>query len=741
MISKLIKKIRVGVVMGGRSIESEVSFNSGRTVCDHLDTQTYEIIPIFQTLQGCLYILPWKFLHRGKISDFVHRLEHEATRIIWDDLKKYVDFVYLAIHGRYAEDGTVQGFLEILNIPYLGSGVFASALSMNKTIQKQFLQQAGIDVAHGITVNPEIVDEAQKNLQVIIDLLEKEKVNLPWVVKPNNEGSSLGITIVSDKKDILEALVKASTIYKHKKQPVLIEEKIEGMEFSCITITDYITGKLVPLPATEVVVDSSKQFFDYEQKYMPGMATEHTPPRCAVEDRQKIQEACVNATRALDIKNISRIDGFLTKDGRVVIVDPNTLSGMGPASFLFREAAEVDMSHTDLINHLIKTELHSYGLLPKASNKKRNKEMDKKMRVAVLMGGRTNEKEISLESGRNVVYKLSPQKYNAIPLFVSGNMELFKLNQSLLVRNSTKEIESLVDKTQQVKWSDLPSIADFVFIGLHGGEGENGTVQGTLEILGLPYNGSSVLTSSLCMDKFKTNEFLRANGFDVPQSRLLKKDDWDVHKTTILKKIHDTITTFPMIVKPHDDGCSMMVYKVKNLNDLEAAVEDVFTHNKNCVLIEECIAGMELTVGVIGNEKPRAFPPSQAVVRSGILSIEEKFLPGAGENQTPAPLSPKTIAFVQNVIEKTYTAVACKGYSRIDCFYQNEQQSPTKKDRVVIIEVNTLPGLTPATCFFHQAAEIGLKPMDLIDQIIMFGLQEHKFDMVDEKKGKQKDFY
>jgi len=674
-------------------------------------------------------------LHRGKISDFVHRLKKEAQRISWDDLKKHVDFVYLAIHGRYAEDGTVQGSFEVLNIPYLGAGVFASALSMDKTIQKQFLKQAGIDVAHGITVNSEVID--QENVQSIIDLLEKEKVNLPWVVKPNNEGSSLGITIVSEKKDLLKALVKASTIYVYKKQPVLIEEKIEGMEFSCITITDYTTGKLIPLPATEVVVDSSKQFFDYEQKYMPGMATEHTPPRCTIEDRQKIQEACVNATRALDIENISRIDGFLTKDGRVIIVDPNTLSGMGPASFLFREAAEVDMSHTDLINHLIKTELHSYGLLPKASNKKRTNKMDKKMRVAVLMGGRTNEKEISIESGRNVVYKLSPQKYTAIPLFVSSNMELFKINQSLLVRNSTKEIETLVDKTQQVKWSDLPSIVDFVFIGLHGGEGENGAVQGTLEMLGLPYNGSSVLTSSLCMDKFKTNEFLRAHGIDVPQSVFIKKEDWDADKTTISKKISDTIAAFPMIVKPHDDGCSMMVYKVKNSNDLESAINDVFAHDKQYVLIEECIVGMELTVGVIGNEKPQAFPPSQAVVQSGILSIEEKFLPGAGENQTPAPLTKESTLFVQNIMEKTYTAVGCKGYARIDFFYQNVQQSPTKKDRVVIIEINTLPGLTPATCLFHQAAEIGLKPMDLIDQIIMFGVQERMFNMLDDIKMKK----
>ena len=134
---------------------------------------------------------------------------------------------------------------------------------------------------------------------------------------------------------------------------------------------------------------------------------------------------------------------------------------------------------------------------------------------------------------------------------------------------------------------------------------------------------------------------------------------------------------------------------------------------------------MELTVGVIGNDHPRALPPSQAISAQGILSIQEKFLPGAGENQTPALLSQEALRFVQDVMEKVYTILQCKGYARIDCFYQNAQISPTGKERVVILEVNTLPGLTPATCLFHQVAEIGLRPMDFIDTLIMLGFEEH----------------
>jgi D-alanine-D-alanine ligase len=387
------------------------------------------------------------------------------------------------------------------------------------------------------------------------------------------------------------------------------------------------------------------------------------------------------------------------------------------------------MSHTGLINHLIKSELFDYGMLSheeEQSIKELQNSMDtKKIRVAVLFGGQSHEKEISLESGRNVVYKLSPHKYEAIPVFVSSKMELYRLNQSQLVRNSTAEIENLVDASNYIRWADLPSIADFVFIGLHGGHGENGDIQGTLEMLGLPYNGSSVLASSLCMNKFKTNEFLRSQGIDVPKSILISKEDWYLQKQDHIKNIVEKLG-FPVIVKPHDDGCSVMVQKIKKESNLEVAIETIFLDGKTNAMVEECMTGMELTVGVIGNDTPKALPASQAVVSGDILSIEEKFLPGAGENQTPAPLSAAAMHYVQSVMEKVYTLIGCKGYVRIDCFYQDATQSPTGKERVVVLEINTLPGLTPATCIFHQAAEIGIKPMDFIDLIVQLGFEQHK---------------
>lgn len=732
-------KLRIGVLMGGRSIEREVSFNSGRTICDHLDGEKYIVIPLFQTETGSIYLLPPHFLHRGKIADFRHRLEAEAEQIYWDQLKNTVDFVYLAIHGRYAEDGTVQGMLEVMGIPYLGAKILGSALGMNKIIQKQVLQAAGIHVPKGISLSPHQISSMTN--QLICQQLAEQGVSFPVVIKPAHEGSSLGITIVSAPEDLMPAVHKASLVDARLSQAILIEEKVTGMEFVCTSLQKIKTTsdkkeahEWYSLPLTEVALESDAAFFDYEQKYMPGKALKITPARCSVQDQEKIMQACEKTAHVLQFVTISRIDGFLTTDGRVVIIDPNSLTGMSPATFIFHQAAEVGMSHTDLINLLIASELHAYGLgEPVSLLSQKDHDMTKpkeKKRIAVLFGGDSNEREISLESGRNICYKLSPEKYDVLPIFVHENMDLYHIDQKLLIKNATRSIAQNVTPEMRVEWAKLPQIADFVFLGLHGGKGESGAVQGALEMLDMPYNGSGVLASALCMDKFKTNNFLRAAGFSVPSSFMISKMEWlaleEEQKIAYLEALLTAASlTLPVIVKPYDDGCSVMVSKVTMLSQMRDVLDTFFVSAKTAALIEELIVGTELTCGVIGNDTVTALPPSMAVARGGILSIEEKFLPGAGENQTPAPLESSILALVQKTMEEAYRAIGCKGYARIDSFYQTAQQSPTGHERVVLLEFNTLPAMTPATCFFHQAAEIGMRPMELIDKIVEFGFKNH----------------
>ena len=723
------KKLRVSVLMGGKSIEHEVSFNSGRTICDHLDTAHYIVTPIFQTTLGKLYILPWHFLHRGKISDFEHRLKDEAQEINWDSLKEITDFVYIALHGRYAEDGTVQAILELLSIPYLGSKVRASALGMHKIIQKKILSAHNISVTRGIEIFLEDINKYIKNPQNLKSLLKQNNLIFPLITKPAFEGSSFGISVVRSFEDLIEAISKAHNIDKRKTQPVLIEEYITGMEFSCIVIVDKNTKELLPLPPTEIVIETGSGYFDYQQKYMPGKAHKFTPARCSPEIIQKIHNTCLKVMHALEMKTIGRIDGFIKQDTQeVVIIDPNTLTGASPSTFPFRQAAEINMSHTQFINHLIETELINYGLkseeILKDEKDSQISKVEQKIRVGVLLGGRSAEKEISLESGRNIFYKLSPHKYSTKALFLDNKLQLYMLNQSLLVRNNTSEIVEGLKPELKIKWSELPKMFDFVFIALHGGEGENGVIQGTLETLGIPYNGSGVLSSAICIDKYKTNEFLRHSNFNLPKNIFLALKNYKENKEQIIKQIQEELN-FPIIIKPHNDGCSVFVSKALNSDELNLALENLSLAGREYALIEEYIIGMELTVGVIGNNSVYALPPSHTRSANAILSIEEKFLPGAGENQTPAPLAKEKLLLVQDTVVKAYKELDCKGYARIDCFYQNADQSPTKTDRIVIIEVNTLPGMTPATCIFHQAAEVNIRPMDFIDLIVKLGLEEH----------------
>lgn len=207
-------KIKVGVLFGGVSVEREVSFNSGRTVCDHLDIDLFEVIAIFQRANGNLYILPWSFLRRGKISDFEHRLDLEAEKIAWDDLSARVDFVYITLHGKYGEDGRVQAMLELMKIPYLGSKVFGSAVGMNRVVHDHYLRAAGVNVPCGfhLTVN-EIIHFDQKKIQ---SQLDAQALEFPLIIKPSQEGSSFGVFVIRSIAE-LEKIKNLSFYFKHKR--------------------------------------------------------------------------------------------------------------------------------------------------------------------------------------------------------------------------------------------------------------------------------------------------------------------------------------------------------------------------------------------------------------------------------------------------------------------------------------------------------------------------------------------
>lgn len=715
-------KIKIGVLMGGRSIEKEVSFNSGRTICDHLDTNKYDIIPIFQNKKGLLFILPWYFLHRGKISDFEFRLEKEAQIINWNELKSIVDFIYLAIHGKNCEDGSIQGMLEFLNIPYSGSSFYTGSITSNKFLNNQILGNNNIKTPKNF-----LIKNYENDFSNALNFAKK--LGFPIVSKPNDEGSSFGVHISNNEEELIHNIIKAKNINNHDKVDVLIEEYINGIEFSCICIQN--NNEWISFEPTEIAHKNNSYIFEYSDKYMPGEGEKYTPMHCSQEQIEKVKNTCLKIAKIIEAKDIIRIDGFINSNNEVIIIDCNILPGTAPSSFTFMQASLYGMSNADLINHIVHNGLKRYKKFENFINfniQNSNKNEDSKVRIGVVFGGNNNEKEISLDSGRNVFYKLSSNKYKVTPIFLTNkNYEnenkFYELTINQLVKNKTDEIVLTLNKNSEICISQFNSLFDFIFIALHGGQGENGCIQGVLETLNIPYNGCNISTSAICMDKYKTYKMLENNNINVPNHFLISKN------TSIeeIKNNYFKITTeknIPIIAKPYNDGCSFMVSVSYSLDECIYNINEVLKENEYC-LMEECINAMELTVGVIGNNDYIIMPPSYTLKVNDILSLEEKFLPGAGENITPAPLSDEDMIFVKNEIKKVAKILNISGYCRIDCFLkeiQNYDNSIEKK--LIILECNTLPGLTPATCIFHQAAEIGMKPFEFINKIIELGLEK-----------------
>lgn len=342
----------------------------------------------------------------------------------------------------------------------------------------------------------------------------------------------------------------------------------------------------------------------------------------------------------------------------------------------------------------------------------------KKIMVGIVMGGISSEREVSLESGRNVFSKISRQRFDVIPIFMDSQALFWEIPLKLLMRNSTRDIEEdLLDEARHIPYDTLPSRVDVVFIALHGKYGEDGCCQGLFELLNVPYTGSGVLASALGMDKLASRKVLAADNIAVPLCLPILQSQWeqgdrDAQVQTVAREIG-----FPCIVKPSREGCSTAVAKVASAIEFPAALTAALRWD-NTALVEEFITGTEVTCGVIGHQSPLPLVPSETIPTTDVLSLEDKFLYGQGENKTPARLPEQTIANIQDTAVKTFRSLDLKGYARIDMFVRANGE-------IVVLEPNTLPGMTPSTVLFHQAAAAGITQSELIERIIDYALEVH----------------
>lgn len=339
------------------------------------------------------------------------------------------------------------------------------------------------------------------------------------------------------------------------------------------------------------------------------------------------------------------------------------------------------------------------------------------MKVGIIMGGISSEKEVSLESGRNIYSKIDRKKYDPLSIFMDSEGSLWVIPVKLLMRNSTGDIEmDLEEEAERISYEDLKRRLDIVCIALHGKYGEDGCLQGVLELLNLPYTGSGVLGSALGMDKYISRRILAMNGIGVPKTVAVTAGEWENGRELILRFIEEGIG-FPCVIKPTREGCSTAVKRVVSVEGLPMALSGVFEFD-TVALAEEFIEGTEITCGVIGNESPMALTPSETIPTEDILSLEDKFLYGQGENKTPARVPEEIAKRIQEVAVKTFVALGLKVYARIDMFLRANGE-------VLVLETNSLPGMTPSTVLFHQAAASGITQTELIDRIIQLSFEAH----------------
>ncbi len=329
------------------------------------------------------------------------------------------------------------------------------------------------------------------------------------------------------------------------------------------------------------------------------------------------------------------------------------------------------------------------------------------MRVAVLAGGRSSEHDISVASARSVVAALDPERYDTVVVEIdrAGRWELGQERHSLSSPRGPS-IETLPVVAESSPARALGQV-DVVLPILHGPFGEDGTVQGLLELAGVPYVGAGVAASALCMDKDLSKAVLRDRGIPVARNVTLRNGD-----------IPDHPFDYPVFVKPARLGSSVGISKVDGRDELSAAVELARRHDDK-VLIEEGVPGVEVECGVLGNRDPIASVVGEIVAHADWYDYSAKYDEGGMELVVPARISPEADARVRELAVDSFVATECEGMARIDFFVRPDGE-------VVVNEINTIPGFTATSVYAKLFEEAGVSYTELLDRLIELALERHE---------------
>ncbi len=355
--------------------------------------------------------------------------------------------------------------------------------------------------------------------------------------------------------------------------------------------------------------------------------------------------------------------------------------------------------------------------------------MSSKIRVAILFGGRSAEHEISLLSAQNVIRSLDAKKYEAVLIGISKDGKWYYQQESLaLFQSDDPKKIALTDRSKEVLFSqnsgdhymqDVGSDEklghiDVLFPVLHGTYGEDGAIQGLAKLANLPCVGSGILGSAVGMDKEVMKRLLRDAGIPIA-------DFITLHRRSRSKVDYETARLrlgSVLFVKPANLGSSVGISKVRNDDEYRRAINLAFQYDQK-VIIEEAIVGREIECAVLGNDRIETSIPGEIIPRDGFYSYEAKYIDEVGAIlEMPAKLTESQIASVQDLSRRTYEVLECRGMARVDMFLSDD-------DRLIINEVNTIPGFTKISMYPKLWELSGKSNEELIDQLIQLALEEH----------------
>ena len=363
-----MKKLKVGIIFGGRSAEHEVSLQSAKNIIDAIDQDKFEVVLIGIDKAGKwgIYDPPHYFINENDpkhlaLSDvcppLAITLGDESNRFVDADTHadlEEIDVIFPIVHGTLGEDGSLQGLLRILNVPFVGPNVLSSSICMDKDIAKTLLKAANINVARGMTYTR--FDREAIDYDTVV-----AQLGSPLFIKPANQGSSVGVSKVTTKEDF-ETSIDLAFQYDHK---IVIEEAIVGRELEISVL-----GNEEPMASVAGEILPQTEFYSYESKYIDEKGAKlMLPAELPTEILEKMQQEAIKAFKALQCEGLARVDFFLTEDGRIYVNEINTLPGFTRIS-MYPKLWEISgISYTELITRLIELaiERHERDQLLKSS--------------------------------------------------------------------------------------------------------------------------------------------------------------------------------------------------------------------------------------------------------------------------------------------------------------------------------------------------------------------------------------